>query len=233
MSKGIQGSAASVNRDNMGAFSDNLDVVDRLFYAGIPVWYTRPVSQSLDVRIDKVSMFIIEDYYQKIELHTGYTVDLADSQPSARVIYTGLANKPERYQAMANFVHSLLQYPSLFGSSEPRSSTSLIRTSLSSSSVVPGSSQATPCKWSSKISLFKLSNISMLSRFKNRESSTIQQAWSKYLPRPFVTIDALRCPSVGVRSRSSLHLQQRCSFARWHWQRISSPTPTAFYQPPT
>ncbi|KAK1231213.1 hypothetical protein PQX77_005683 [Marasmius sp. AFHP31] len=79
-----------------------------------------------------------------MELHGGYEVDLAEAQPMARIIYIELANKPKRYQAMANFVQLLLQYPSLFGSSEPRSSTSMARTSLSSSAIVPGSSRGTP-----------------------------------------------------------------------------------------
>ncbi|KAK1216463.1 hypothetical protein PQX77_020905 [Marasmius sp. AFHP31] len=157
MARGVEGKAVSVDQEIMGAFSDDLDVVDRLFHAGIPVWYTRPIAQSLDVRVDKAATFIGVDYMQKIELHSGYKVDLAESQPSSRVIYVGLANKPERYQAMANFVHSLLQYPSLFGSSEPRSSTSLARASLSSSAAVPGSSRSTPCK--SNSALISLSRI--------------------------------------------------------------------------
>ncbi|KAJ8094360.1 hypothetical protein PM082_010794 [Marasmius tenuissimus] len=144
MARGVEGRAVPVDQEIMGAFSDDLDAVDRLFSAGIPVWYTRPIAQSLDVRVDKAASFIATDYQQKMELHGGYEVDLAEAQPTARVIYVGLANKPERYQAMANFVHSLLQYPSLFGSSEPRSSTSLARTSLTSSAVVPGSSRGTP-----------------------------------------------------------------------------------------
>ncbi|KAJ8072103.1 hypothetical protein PM082_015661 [Marasmius tenuissimus] len=134
----------------MGAFLDDLDVVDCLFNAGIPVWYTRPISQSLDVRINKAVIFITENHWQMIELHSGYEVDLVEAQPTACVIYTGLANKAERYHTMANFVHLLLQYPSLFGSSEPQSSTSLLRTSLSSSSVVPGSSQGAP-SWKSAL----------------------------------------------------------------------------------
>ncbi|KAG7090327.1 hypothetical protein E1B28_011923 [Marasmius oreades] len=129
----------------VGAFADDQDVVDRLFHAGIPVWYTRPISQALDVRIDKVGDFIDKNPWLSIELHCGYTINLGEATPPHRVIYTGLANKPERYLAMAQYVQSLLQYPSLFGSSEPRSSTSLVRTSLSSSSSVVGSSsRSTP-----------------------------------------------------------------------------------------
>ncbi|KAK1224724.1 hypothetical protein PQX77_012356 [Marasmius sp. AFHP31] len=144
MARGVEGKAVSVDQEIMGAFSDDLDVVDCLFHAGISVWYTRPIAQSLDVRVDKATTFIGVDYMKKIELHGGYKVDLAESQPSSHVIYVGLANKPKQYQAMANFVHSLFQYPSLFGSSEPRSSTSLARASLSSSAAVPGSSRSTP-----------------------------------------------------------------------------------------
>ncbi|KAL0057410.1 hypothetical protein AAF712_015946, partial [Marasmius tenuissimus] len=114
MARGVKGKAAPADQEIMGAFLDDLDVVDRLFYAGIPVWYTRLIAQSLDVRVDKAAPFIATDYQQKMELHGGYEVDLAEAQPMGRVIYVGLANKPKRYQAMANFVHLLLQYPSIF-----------------------------------------------------------------------------------------------------------------------
>ncbi|KAL0565908.1 hypothetical protein V5O48_016111 [Marasmius crinis-equi] len=138
------GAQATGKAENvMGAFSDELDVVERLFRAGIPVWYVRPISQALDVRIDRVQEFIVERS-SKISLHCNYEVNLKEPRTPHRVIYSGLANKPERYQSMANFIHSLLHYPSLFGSYEPRSSTSLIRNSAASSSVVPGHSGPNP-----------------------------------------------------------------------------------------
>ncbi|KAK1216405.1 hypothetical protein PQX77_020972 [Marasmius sp. AFHP31] len=58
MARGVEGKAVSVDQEIMGAFSDDLDVVDRLFHAGIPVWYTRPIAQSLDVRVDKAATFM-------------------------------------------------------------------------------------------------------------------------------------------------------------------------------
>ncbi|KAF9255017.1 hypothetical protein L218DRAFT_1009027 [Marasmius fiardii PR-910] len=97
MTRGMGQEAPPVSAKIMGAFSDNNNVVNRLFYVGIPVWYAGPISQALDAHIDCVEFFIKENPLKQIQLHCGYTVDTEDTHPLHPVIYTGLANKPEQY----------------------------------------------------------------------------------------------------------------------------------------
>lgn len=130
--------------DIIGAFTEDLDHLDMLFYSGIPVWFVRSVSKTPEARIDKVVPLTDEDFRQQILLPSGYPVDCRDAVPARRIIYDGLAAKPERYIAMAAYIRSLFNYSSLFGSSEPRSSTSLMnaRNALPSSSTLPTSSSS-------------------------------------------------------------------------------------------
>ncbi|KAK1221131.1 hypothetical protein PQX77_016069 [Marasmius sp. AFHP31] len=131
----------------IGAFSDSPEVVEALFWLGIPVWYLRPISKDLDVRVDRVAEFIrgsLES--KKLVLPSGFEVDLSKGQSSHRVIYEGLANKPERYLAMSNYLTSIQQYPSIFGSDEPRSSTSLARVLVQ----LPGAGSSRKGPYSSK-----------------------------------------------------------------------------------
>ncbi|KAF9060352.1 hypothetical protein BDP27DRAFT_1184693, partial [Rhodocollybia butyracea] len=129
----------------IGAFTEDLDHLDVLFYAGVPVWFVRSVSKTPEARIDKVVPLTSEDFRQRILLASGHSLDCRDAIPACRVVYDGLAAKPERYIAMAAYIRSLFNYSSLFGSSEPRSSTSLMNAhnALPSSSALPISSSST------------------------------------------------------------------------------------------
>ncbi|KAK1233985.1 hypothetical protein PQX77_002825 [Marasmius sp. AFHP31] len=142
----------------MGAFADSPEVAEALFQLGIPVWYTRPISRDLDVRVDRVVNFT--QGTDTLTLSSGFKVDLSEATPPHRVIYNGLANKPERYLAMSKYTSSLQQYPSLFGSDEPRSSTSVARVSLK----LPGSesSQHKPYEPRRKGTLSKQGNNTFL-----------------------------------------------------------------------
>ncbi|KAK1234577.1 hypothetical protein PQX77_002219 [Marasmius sp. AFHP31] len=112
----------------MGAFTENKETTDALFHAGIPVWLIRPISRTPAVHIDAVGNFIEEKPDQKLHVRFGGEVDTTNVSPSHRVIYNHLPGKLERYIAMANYLHSLFQYHSFFGSSKARSSTSVVRT---------------------------------------------------------------------------------------------------------
>ncbi|KAL0564366.1 hypothetical protein V5O48_017680 [Marasmius crinis-equi] len=117
-----------VNNAIMGAFVEKLDDLDSLFHAGIPVWYVRRFSDSPDVRVDCVTHFIDNTFTQKLPLRFGGELDTSDDPACSKlVIYTGMAGKPERYLHMLSYMRSLFQYPSLLGSSEVRSSTSVVR----------------------------------------------------------------------------------------------------------
>ncbi|KAG7086689.1 hypothetical protein E1B28_002627 [Marasmius oreades] len=114
----------------MGAFTDNLDDLENLFQSHIPVYYVRPLSRAGEARVDRLEDFILPLADGSIQLHTGFIVDMADATPSHRVVFTGLARNPERYITMANYVSALFEYPSVLGTTQPRSSTSIQRASL-------------------------------------------------------------------------------------------------------
>ncbi|KAL0062949.1 hypothetical protein AAF712_010170 [Marasmius tenuissimus] len=143
--KGSDNRKEDVNVGVMGAFSDNPEVVEALFCLGIPVWYVRPITQDPDTRVDRVIGFILG--FDKLSLPSGFVVDLSEGTPPHRVIYEGLANKPERYLAMSRYLSSLQQYPPLFSSDEPCSLTSVVRVSMELK--LPGSSslRQSGCKY--------------------------------------------------------------------------------------
>ncbi|KAL0056772.1 hypothetical protein AAF712_016618 [Marasmius tenuissimus] len=122
-----QSNAPTADSSIVGAFVENLDELDNLFHAGIPVWYLRRFEESPDIRIDAEAYFINNISTQKLPLRFGGELDTCDDTPPRPVLYTGLAGKPECYLCMLNYIRSLFQYPSILGSSEVRSSTSVIR----------------------------------------------------------------------------------------------------------
>ncbi|KAJ8092482.1 hypothetical protein PM082_023735 [Marasmius tenuissimus] len=123
-----RGDAPGANLAIMGAFTEDYDALDSLYHAGIPVWYIRRLSNTPEVRIDKVVNFIHDTNSFKLALRFGGVLDTSDASPPHRIIYNQLAAKPERYMAMGNFIRSLFQYPCLIGLDTPRSSTSVIHT---------------------------------------------------------------------------------------------------------
>ncbi|KAF5341449.1 hypothetical protein D9758_014733 [Tetrapyrgos nigripes] len=135
------GATPSVDHPSMadaslvGAFTDDLDVLENLFQCQIPVYYVRILSRAGNARIDKLQQFL--PLNQKSQLHSGFEVDLSDKVPSHRVIFTGLAQNPEQYVTMVNYVISLLDYPSPLGNSTPQSSTSMQKASLPFKSTLP------------------------------------------------------------------------------------------------
>ncbi|KAF9021422.1 hypothetical protein BDP27DRAFT_1198633, partial [Rhodocollybia butyracea] len=102
----------------MGAFVEKVEEADLLFHAGIPLWLVRTSGDCPNPRVDKLATVIREDHSQRVKLHTGYLLNCADNEPSNDVIYIGLANKTERYSAMARYVQIQFQIPTLFGRSE-------------------------------------------------------------------------------------------------------------------
>ncbi|KAF9262311.1 hypothetical protein L218DRAFT_439429 [Marasmius fiardii PR-910] len=131
----------------MGAFTDNLDELKNLFQLNIPVYYARTFSRAGDARINKVVPFIQPLFTQTINLHSGFMVDLSDATPTHRVIYTDLPPKPERYNAKANYIASIFEYLSVFGTSQPQSSTS---TQMASLPLVPSIPTRQPSQGSSR-----------------------------------------------------------------------------------
>ncbi|KIK61486.1 hypothetical protein GYMLUDRAFT_146897, partial [Collybiopsis luxurians FD-317 M1] len=104
----------------VGAFTEDLDALDALYYAGIPVWFVRHTSLIPKPRIDQVQDFICEDDFQKITLHRGEVLDCTDAQPSHKVVFTGLPNNLDRYVSMGRFIRSQFQSPLLLGAGELR-----------------------------------------------------------------------------------------------------------------
>ncbi|KAJ3970823.1 hypothetical protein EV361DRAFT_992937 [Lentinula raphanica] len=110
--------------DVIGAFTDDLTILDTLYYLGIPVWFVRPVTETPDARINRSARVIAEDNLQIIELPSGFQVDGTDAEPNHAIIWEGLPNKTERLTAMNAYMQSLLSPPSVFGSSPPQSPSS-------------------------------------------------------------------------------------------------------------
>ncbi|KAF9060823.1 hypothetical protein BDP27DRAFT_1198419, partial [Rhodocollybia butyracea] len=108
----------------VGAFVESIEDADLLFHAGIPVWIVRRVNDCPNPRVDEVVSVIRESLTRQIQLHCGYTLDCTDFTPAAQIVYIGLANKVERYIAMASYLQLQFQPVSLFGVMEPRRSNS-------------------------------------------------------------------------------------------------------------
>ncbi|THU82091.1 hypothetical protein K435DRAFT_872672 [Dendrothele bispora CBS 962.96] len=102
----------SVESRLMGAFAYTPDDLQRLFHAGIPVWYVREVTH-LPVTL----------------------LDLADADPPHRVVWSGGWTQGERYAAMARYIRTLYQYPIMSTLTGPTSSPA----AASTSSITPPS----------------------------------------------------------------------------------------------
>ncbi|THU86473.1 hypothetical protein K435DRAFT_868264 [Dendrothele bispora CBS 962.96] len=136
----------SVESRLMGAFAYLPDDLQRLFHAGIPVWYVREVTHLPATRVDLRVDPIDESANHQLPMrYTDKVLDLADADPPHRVVWSGGWTQGERYAAMARYIRTLYQYPvmsSLIGptSSPAAASTSSI-TSPSISTSTSSSSQ--------------------------------------------------------------------------------------------
>lgn len=134
--------------DVIGAFTEDMNVADILFYAGIPVWYVRPAATTPDVRIDAIGRVIEVTLMNTLELLHGGNLDVSDASPAPhRILYTGLANKPERYQAMNQYFRSLFQSPLLLGAYQPSNASVLPSSSVIRTSHGRSSHQPSPCMY--------------------------------------------------------------------------------------
>ncbi|THU88003.1 hypothetical protein K435DRAFT_803851 [Dendrothele bispora CBS 962.96] len=78
-----------VNLDLMGAFTYSPDDLQRLFYAGIPVWFTREVTHIPSLRVDKLVRPIAETANRMLPMClSDQNVDLADAVPPHRLVWT-------------------------------------------------------------------------------------------------------------------------------------------------
>ncbi|THU89804.1 hypothetical protein K435DRAFT_677132 [Dendrothele bispora CBS 962.96] len=125
----------------MGAFAYSPDDLQRLFYAGIPVWFPREVTHLPSLRVDKLVRPIAETANQMLPMrHSDRNVDLADAVPPHRLVWTGGWNQGDRYAAMARFICTLHQYPAMSTCQGPPVSPAIALASSSSSSVSPTAS---------------------------------------------------------------------------------------------
>ncbi|KIK51177.1 hypothetical protein GYMLUDRAFT_105785, partial [Collybiopsis luxurians FD-317 M1] len=92
----------------IGAFTENLNDLDLLFYAGVPVWYICMADSMPYVRIDSVAPLLREDHSRRFVRPDGFIVDCTNASPPHKIIYDGLPNRPDRYHKMAAFLDSLL-----------------------------------------------------------------------------------------------------------------------------
>ncbi|THU97074.1 hypothetical protein K435DRAFT_857976 [Dendrothele bispora CBS 962.96] len=100
----------SVDSRLMGAFAYSPDDLQRLYHAGIPVWYVWEVT------------------YLPLTL-----LDLADADPPHRVIWSGGWTQGEHYAAMARYIRTLYQFPVMGTLTGPPSSPAAPSTSSSTS----------------------------------------------------------------------------------------------------
>ncbi|KIK55199.1 hypothetical protein GYMLUDRAFT_146728, partial [Collybiopsis luxurians FD-317 M1] len=92
----------------VGAFTEDLDHLDFLFYAGIPVWFLCMMSAMPYVRIDSVVPLIREDHSQQLHRPGGFVLNCTDASPPHRIVYNGAPNQPGRYCSMASYLDSLV-----------------------------------------------------------------------------------------------------------------------------
>ncbi|THU79080.1 hypothetical protein K435DRAFT_564760, partial [Dendrothele bispora CBS 962.96] len=98
----------------MGAFAYSADDLQRLFHAGIPVWYIRDVTYLPTIRVDKLVHPVTENANQLLPMrHSDQNVTLADANPPHRMVWTSGWTQGERYAAMAHYIRSLHQYPAM------------------------------------------------------------------------------------------------------------------------
>ncbi|KIK50018.1 hypothetical protein GYMLUDRAFT_144175, partial [Collybiopsis luxurians FD-317 M1] len=109
----------------VGAFTESLNDLDFLFYAGIPVWYVCLAKSMPYARIDSRSSLLGEDTSQRFVRPNGFVVDCTDSSPRHKTIYEGLSNKPDRFRKMAAYVDSLLNDPAMLFGARPFSTLSV------------------------------------------------------------------------------------------------------------
>ncbi|THV00650.1 hypothetical protein K435DRAFT_793991 [Dendrothele bispora CBS 962.96] len=132
------------NLDLMGAFAYSADDLQRLFHAGIPVWFIREVTYLPTLRIDKLVQPIAETANRLLPMrHSEQYVDLADANPPHRLVWTGGWTQGERYAAMARYTRSLHQYPAM-GTSKGGPVSPAIILAASSASSSASSSALTP-----------------------------------------------------------------------------------------
>ncbi|KIK52154.1 hypothetical protein GYMLUDRAFT_251498 [Collybiopsis luxurians FD-317 M1] len=105
--------------DTVGVFTESLNDLDFLFYAGIPVWYVCLAKSMPYAHIDSRSSLLREDTSQQFVWPNGFVVDCTDSSPRHKTVYEGLSNKPNCFQKMAAYVDSLLNDPVMLFSAQP------------------------------------------------------------------------------------------------------------------
>jgi hypothetical protein len=93
--------------DVVGAFTDDWDVADALFYAGIPVWMLHSVIELAALRIDAVTE-PLPLTPAKLPIGRDLFLDVVETNPPSRTIYTGEANNLARYQAIAYHIKALI-----------------------------------------------------------------------------------------------------------------------------
>ncbi|KIK62156.1 hypothetical protein GYMLUDRAFT_118826, partial [Collybiopsis luxurians FD-317 M1] len=92
----------------VGAFTEDLNDLGLLFYAGIPVWYVCKAKDMPHIRIDRVTPLLKEDSSQRLTRPDGFIIDCSNTFPPHKTIYEGLPNKPDRYRQMVAYLDSLV-----------------------------------------------------------------------------------------------------------------------------
>ncbi|KAJ7575118.1 hypothetical protein C8J56DRAFT_1064013 [Mycena floridula] len=92
----------------IGAFTDDFDIANHLFRAGIPVWYIHKLSDLPRIRIQQ---------HQQPEIFTSNAigvssdsleVKLVEADPPHPIIFTGFAVDPRRYKEMSTYLRSTI-----------------------------------------------------------------------------------------------------------------------------
>lgn len=97
--------------DVVGAFTDDYNIADVLFYAGIPVWHVHPIKDLPKLRIaiarEPVAITATSLILPAPNSYSPCTiVDTADADPPHPVVFKGMSTDLGRYLAMAAFLRS-------------------------------------------------------------------------------------------------------------------------------
>lgn len=88
----------------MGAFASDITTLQRLFRAGIPVWFFRPLSEACNYRVDALADM------EREEIHLA----LDPARLKLPLIFTGAANQTEKYRAMERFTRDHMRWADPF-----------------------------------------------------------------------------------------------------------------------
>ncbi|KAG7088003.1 hypothetical protein E1B28_012042 [Marasmius oreades] len=87
----------------VGALTGDSETAERLFYAGIPVWYLQPLDQKDSTRVDRWLNAESSAFMQRFE-DNGFRLSLEDESPPHPVVFKGRISDISRYKEMGQYL---------------------------------------------------------------------------------------------------------------------------------